>query len=146
LSGLYQMRGSSIMFEQLFAPRLAGVDFRHHAASQPEPDWVWSVPELAPAASLALARFIVDGQEPAERRLRNMALALAADARYRDLQVALRRTVAERRLSLNAPSAELTAQLHRLYDQIMPRFTGSHEDVIQGQQLLDALVRELAAP
>ncbi len=148
-AALIEMRGSSQTFEHLYSVPLQGVDFRHHAAHLPDgADWVRSLPELKPHEALALLRFVVSGDTPAVIRLRNLAHALAADARFSELKSAVMRELEAGSLSLDASAAN-TAAFAAIYRDVMPTYPGSHLSVAQDQpgakDLVDALTRELGA-
>jgi pimeloyl-ACP methyl ester carboxylesterase len=141
--GFLDMRASSAMFEKLYEPRLTGVDIVNHAA-RGALDAVLSVPELPANVALELAKHIAGGPEPTALPLRNLARALASDARYEALRTAVESAVTRGELGEGEMAR---SALTRLYEAAMPRFDGTHASVLEDRpgdgDLVDVITAEL---
>ena len=149
---LYDMSADSKMFEYLYEPRLEGVSVKNFAAKQPDkPDNIRSIPDLDAEELLALARFCASGgrERPYHLRTRNLAGSLMRDDRFFDkLCPRVIEEVAPRG-TLSLTDAKKAHRFSELYDEVMPRETGTHEsvkndDLTRNDDLVDQIVREFS--
>ena len=143
--GAFDMRGNSKMFDNLYKPELKGVDIQNSAAVQNgEPDAMRSVPDLSVSERSQIAKYMLGGQMPSEHRTGNMAKSLSQDSRYNKLKTALKKEMQNTRQDKDA----LAVALSKVYDQVMPRFEGSHGEVMHDNKsrdddMVDHLINEL---
>jgi len=145
--GAYDMRASSPVLRHLYDPQLAQVDIESFAARQPgKQDGIRALPDLSVAERVGVARYLLTGALPETSRARNLALSLAQDTRFAELKQAFASRVAREQ-----PSPERQAQiLVEVYEQVMPRWVGSHTSILQDDperddDLVDTVTRELTS-
>jgi len=137
----------SDMYSHLYEPKLAGVEIMNTAAHPPYKDDMRSLPDFEPAELCAIVRFIESQHVPDALCARNMALALAQDARFAALGQALREERAKQPTATDGGAAALVTA----YERVMPRALGEHTTVLVHREgdpadLVDRLARELSAP
>ncbi len=139
MAGYYDMRGSSAMFEGLYATGLSNVTFSNTAAYRT--DRMSTVTRRAHDFDAhdqsAIASYLAGGPLPERPRARNYARALEHDVHGPALRARLR----EELRSQNPAEALL-----RAYDAVMPQVAGTHTSFLDEREPIERVVRALTEP
>ncbi len=139
MSGLYDMRGSSAMFEGLYATELRNVTFSNTAARGPATGLFTAVNmnHLGPTDRAAIADYFTHGTLPELPQLRNYVRGLEHDVAGPALREAL-----NRELETHPP-----AEAMRLaFDAVMPQVRASHDSIVTNPDpsAMEHIVRSIA--
>lgn len=134
---LFEMRGSSPLFEALHDTPLAGVETTNIPARQAQGhrDGIRSLDDLSGEDARAVVRFCLEGRLPDNLRLRNLCRGLAADHRFGALRAALRRD---------------RESLRESYDRLFQPVPSSHSAITRdsdsADDAVDRVVNAMRAP